>query len=152
MKACCSWPPRVWRRPRAWAPLYRPGARALPSRWARARRRRSQPPRAPRVLQPSPGGVPEIARCYPERYDELLREKVAILEELLAGASDGRGALPPTEVHESARAHFRMRADFTVWREGEGLHYVMFNRGYETRQPRDVVSYPMGSKRACRVS
>ena len=134
---------------RAWA-LHRPRGRALTTTMARGRRRRPQAPRAPRVLQPSPGGVPEIARCYPERYDELLREKVAILEELLASASGpwgGRGALPPTEVHESARAHFRMRADFTVWREGEGLHYVMFNRGDEARQPREVLSYPMGSER-----
>ena len=37
------------------------------------RSRRPKGPRPPpRVLQRVDGGVPEIARCDPERYDELL--------------------------------------------------------------------------------
>ena len=43
-------------------------------------------PRA-RVLKRSPDGVPDVARCHPVRYDELLRDKAAVLEQALANAT-----------------------------------------------------------------
>jgi len=107
-----------------------------------------------RMLQRSECGVPEIARCYPERYELLLREKVAALERMLAdaaseGAVSSEEALPPIEVFESPRSHFRMRANFAVWREGVDpdatRHFIMFNQG--DKAPQEVVTYPMGSER-----
>jgi hypothetical protein len=150
-------------------------------------------PRKPRVMQRSEDGVPEIARCYPEAYEELLQEKVSAvsspihpppvpvansrfpppivtllksnyphtltsvssypawcsllryrpvpshlyqmssMEALIAravvcashapdaaappAAAPLADVLPPTEVFESARTNFRMRAAFKIWRE-----------------------------------
>jgi len=95
--------------------------------------------------------VPEIARCHPELYEELLAAKVTAMEELVTaavvgGTPDGTDlpALPEIEVFESERTHFRMRAGFATWRDGDDFHYVMFNRD-DTRNPREVRSYPMGS-------
>lgn len=119
----------------------------------RSRRGRdNREPRPPRVMQRSENGVPEIAACQPELYGHLLRDKVAALEAAIGGAvvNGTPPALPPqklpaVETFESEREHFRMRASFQMWREGDGLHYVMFNRG-DTRTPHQVVSYPMGSR------
>ena len=111
-------------------------------------------PRPKRELQRTPGGVPEIARCYPERYEALLSDKVAALREMLAeaarqGESSGDAPLPPIEVYESPPSHFRMRANFGVWREGVDpeatRHLIMFNAG--DKMPQEVTSYPMGSER-----
>ena len=105
------------------------------------------PPREPRTLQHSlDGQPPEIARTYPEQYDELLSTKVGLLETLLEDATGG-GALPPMEVFESQREHFRMRASFATWREEAKVYYIMFNKDDERRLPHAVHSYPMGSKR-----
>ena len=116
--------------------------------------RQGLPPRPKRELQRTPGGVPEIAQCHPERYDELLRDKVAALREQLEeavrqGESSGDAPLPAIEVFESPPSHFRMRANFGVWREGVDpeatRHLIMFNAG--DKMPQEVTSYPMGSRR-----
>ena len=121
---------------------------AIVARGGRGRKRRDKgPPREPRTLQHSlDGQPPEIARTYPEQYDELLSTKVGLLETLLTDATGG-GPLPPMEVFESQRENFRMRASFATWREEEKIYYIMFNKDDERRMPHAVPSYPMGSKR-----
>ncbi|EOD35472.1 hypothetical protein EMIHUDRAFT_98494 [Emiliania huxleyi CCMP1516] len=115
---------------------------------ARRSRRRGPAavPRPPRVLQRSDSGVPEIAACHPEQYDKLLSSKVASMVQLVTGAVAAGSSsasepqtteLPAIEVFESARTNFRMRASFQIWREGAGLHYVMFNRG-DSRTPHEA--------------
>jgi len=96
-------------------------------------------------------GVPEIARCYPEAYEELLADKVTTMQSMVTEAVvNGTPAdvsapvLPRVEVFKSERENFRMRANFKIWREGPELHYVMFNRDDTT--PQQVVTYPMGSR------
>jgi len=130
--------------------LLRCGARAAAARPAAAARRRLLVPmltlrlaaclsggrrgrryRGPRLPPPAlrrvAGGVPEIARCFPERYAELLGDKVRGLEALLGAAA--AAPLPTTEVFESPPLGFRMRASFKIWREGAGddaeRHLVM---------------------------
>ena len=117
--------------------------------------RRSRKPRGPRppprVLQRVDGGVPEIARCHPERYESLLAAKVASLEAAVAAAAGG--APLDAEVFESERSGFRMRASFQVWREGsldhgnQTRHLVMYERGDEARNPVECLDFPMGSDR-----
>ena len=106
-----------------------------------------------RELLRSPGGVPEIARVFPEQYESLLNEKVELLESLLADAvthHDEDESLPPIEVFRSPSINFRMRASFQVWRDGVDpdatRHFVMYNRDDKV-MPREVLSYPMGSLR-----
>ena len=88
-----------------------PRARPLTmGRRSRAARNRVLTPREVVTLQRTPGGVPEVARCHPEEYDAQLRAKVQQLETQLASAVGAhQTALPPAEVFESERTHFRMR-------------------------------------------
>ena len=54
--------------------------------------------------------------------------------------------LPPTEVHESARSNFRMRAEFRVWHDGDRSYLAMFDSD-DPKTPIEVPSFPMGSEK-----
>lgn len=118
----------------------------------RSKRREADdaPPRPRRGLQRPADGVPAVARCHPDAYDELLCAKVASLRTLLTSAVlPHQAKLPRTEVFESERTHFRMRAAFAMWQEGRNsttptLHYVMYNP--DDTNPHEVLSFPMGSR------
>lgn len=68
-----------------------------------------------------------VAQVYPDRYDELLKEKVDDLERRVreafaVAANDDEDendetatAVPAAEVFDSARSGFRMRANFKMW-------------------------------------
>ncbi len=70
--------------------------------------------------------LPEIC---PERYDELLAEKVSNVCDRFSvfGVKD-------IEVFASPKKHYRLRAEFRVWHEGDDLYYVMFEPG-DNRNP-----------------
>ena len=57
-------------------------------------------------------------------YAAQLAEKTARLNELLAPF-----AAPEPQVFASPREHYRLRAEFRLWREGGQLHYAMFEAG-----------------------
>ncbi|RKW28979.1 MAG: tRNA (uridine(54)-C5)-methyltransferase TrmA, partial [Kingella sp. (in: b-proteobacteria)] len=57
-------------------------------------------------------------------YQTQLNEKTARLTALLAPF----GA-PPVQVFPSPEQHYRMRAEFRIWHEGDTLSYAMFERG-----------------------
>ena len=125
----------------------------LLARRPQGRSRNFSTSRPQRELLRSPGGVPEIARVFPEQYESLLNEKVELLQSLLADAvthHDEDEALPPIEVFRSPSLNFRMRASFQVWRDGVDpdatRHFVMYNRDDKV-MPREVLTYPMGSLR-----
>lgn len=63
-----------------------------------------------------------------DRYEEQLAAKVAAVRSRFASVQ-----LPELEVVESAREHYRMRAEFTVWRDKDDLFYVMFDTPGEVR-------------------
>lgn len=58
------------------------------------------------------------------RYAAQLAEKTAHLQELFAGI-----AMPDWSVHASPEQHYRMRAEFRIWHEGEEISYAMFAPG-----------------------
>ncbi len=60
----------------------------------------------------------------PSHYDTQLAGKKARLAELLAPFS-----APEPAVFDSPREHYRLRAEFRLWREGEERHYAMFAPG-----------------------
>ena len=70
----------------------------------------------------------------PAEYDTQLEEKKARLNSLFAEFT------PPTlEVYDSARSHYRLRAEFRLWHEGDRCYYAMFEPGnrkkaYEVRE------------------
>ncbi|WP_341502795.1 tRNA (uridine(54)-C5)-methyltransferase TrmA [Gallaecimonas sp. GXIMD4217] len=81
----------------------------------------------------TPGAV------YPEQYDSQLADKVARLKEMFAPFN-----APEPEVFRSAPEHYRMRAEFRVWHDGDDLYYIMFDQA--TKAKIRIDSYPMGSK------
>ena len=67
---------------------------------------------------------PSLPAMSAPDYAAQLAEKTARLTALLSSL----GA-PPLEVFASPAAHYRMRAEFRIWHEGEKLHYAMFRPG-----------------------
>lgn len=65
----------------------------------------------------------------PEQYEQLLNDKVAAIRQRFQGFD-----LPEIEAFESARAYYRLRAEFRVWHQGDDLYYVMFEPG-DNRNP-----------------
>ncbi|QEY75456.1 tRNA (uridine(54)-C5)-methyltransferase TrmA [Pseudomonas denitrificans (nom. rej.)] len=80
-------------------------------------------------------------RFDPSQYDSQLAEKAARLRELLAPF-----AAPEPEVFDSPREHYRLRAEFRLWREGEARHYAMFEQG-DKHTPILIEEFPIASQR-----
>ncbi len=78
-----------------------------------------------------------LSAIQPERYQELLEQKVARVNALLAPF-----AAPTPEVFPSPPLGFRMRAEFRVWHEGDKLDYVMFPRE-DPKTPIAVKEFPI---------
>ncbi|MCG8908935.1 tRNA (uridine(54)-C5)-methyltransferase TrmA [Pseudomonas sp. DP-17] len=80
-------------------------------------------------------------RFDPSHYDSQLADKVARLRELLAPF-----AAPEPAVFDSPREHYRLRAEFRLWREGEARHYAMFEQG-DKHTPILIEEFPIASQR-----
>ena len=91
--------------------------------------------------------LPSIAQCPTELYEAQLAAKLQPAAQQIASAVglDNPEDLPEPQVFESQREHFRMRAAFNMWREGDEVHYTMFNEG-DARTPVQVTRFPMGSR------
>ena len=76
----------------------------------------------------------------PARYAAQLADKQQRLIELLAPFN-----APAPEVFESPREHYRLRAEFRLWREGEDRHYAMFEAG-DNRTPIFFTDFPIASR------
>lgn len=74
----------------------------------------------------------------PETYQTQLDEKACRLQETFAPFSP-----PALEVFASAPEHYRMRAEFRVWHQGDDLYYIMFDQ--ETREKYRVDRFPSAS-------
>ncbi|MDG4813254.1 tRNA (uridine(54)-C5)-methyltransferase TrmA [Hydrogenovibrio sp. 3SP14C1] len=62
-----------------------------------------------------------LCQTYPETYAEQFAEKNHRLEQLL-------GDLPNFEAFASDPEHYRARAEFRVWHEGDQSNYIMFDQ------------------------
>ncbi|KFF47616.1 tRNA (uracil-5-)-methyltransferase [Gammaproteobacteria bacterium MFB021] len=62
-----------------------------------------------------------ITTIDPARYDAQLAAKRARIEQQFAAFDP-----PPLEVFASPPMHYRMRAEFRLWQEGDDLYYAMF--------------------------
>ncbi|HTO18271.1 MAG TPA: tRNA (uridine(54)-C5)-methyltransferase TrmA [Pseudomonas sp.] len=74
-------------------------------------------------------------------YSAQLADKQARLRELLAPF-----AAPTPEVFDSPLSHYRLRAEFRLWRDGEQRHYAMFEPG-DKRAPILLDDFPIASPR-----
>ena len=62
-------------------------------------------------------------------YQQQLIEKQDYLQSLFQGIT-----LPAWEVFPSPEQHYRMRAEFRIWHEGDTLSYAMFERGQKANR------------------
>ena len=72
-------------------------------------------------------------------YQDQLQVKVNTLSSLLSPFYTD-----DLDVYSSPETHYRMRAEFRVWHEGDDLYYIMFNK--ETKTPYRVDAFPAASQ------
>ncbi len=77
----------------------------------------------------------------PDAYAAQLAAKQQRLHELLAPF-----AAPPAQVFASPLSHYRLRAEFRLWREQEERHYAMFEAG-DKHTPILINDFPIASQR-----
>lgn len=75
----------------------------------------------------------------PENYQMLLAEKKQALTNLFTDFKT-----PALEVYESKTEHFRMRAEFRVWHEGDDLFFYMFDT--KTKEKVRIDTFPIATK------
>jgi tRNA (uracil-5-)-methyltransferase len=81
-----------------------------------------------------------LSAIQPERYEELLADKILQVTNLLKPFSP-----PSPEIFKSQLTRFRMRAEFRVWHDGDGLDYVMFRRG-DPKTPVPIDAFPIADE------
>jgi tRNA (uracil-5-)-methyltransferase len=69
-----------------------------------------------------------LDQLNPALYAKLLEEKHLKLKDLFADFHP-----PELEIFASSSLHYRMRAEFRVWHEGEDLYYYMFDKALERK-------------------
>lgn len=79
-----------------------------------------------------------IGQVFPNQYEAQLAEKANRLTQLIT--------IPNApELYRSAPEHFRQRAEFRIWHNGDDIYHAMFDP--ETRQPVRIDYFPV----ACRL-
>lgn len=74
-----------------------------------------------------------------EQYDAQLAEKVSRLQAMMAPF-----AAPAVEVFRSPVSHYRMRAEFRIWHDGDDLYHIIFDQ--QTKQRIRVDQFPAASE------
>jgi len=81
-----------------------------------------------------------LCQVFPEQYDSQLADKVARLNDLLPESTQSL----PQSVFASAPEHYRARAEFRIWHDGDESDYIMFNQ--ETKEKVKIKHCPMAIK------
>ncbi|MDF2041736.1 MULTISPECIES: tRNA (uridine(54)-C5)-methyltransferase TrmA [unclassified Pantoea] len=74
-----------------------------------------------------------------EDYDAQLAEKVSRLETMMTPF-----AAPDVEVFRSPVSHYRMRAEFRLWHDGDDIYHIIFDK--QTRERIRVDQFPAASQ------
>ncbi len=77
-----------------------------------------------------------LCQVFPERYQAQLDEKTQRLHSLIP-------SLTNVTVFPSSPTHYRARAEFRIWHEGDTSDYIMFNQ--ETKEKVNIKQCPMAS-------
>ena len=78
-------------------------------------------------------------QVYPTQYAQLLANKANDVRQLFSAF-----AMPQPQVFASAPQHYRCRAEFRVWHEGDDLYHIMFDPQTKTRHRIDY--FPVAIK------
>jgi tRNA (uracil-5-)-methyltransferase len=81
-----------------------------------------------------------VGQVFPEQYSQQLTDKVAAVQQLLT-AFDA----PTADVFASAEQHYRLRAEFRIWHNGDDIYHAMFDP--QTRDKVRIDHFPV----ACRT-
>jgi len=79
----------------------------------------------------------------PADYDTQLAAKLAQFKDSFTPFG-----LPEPEVFRSAPLHFRQRAEFRIWHDGDEMHYAMFDPA-EPKQPVLMETFPVAAESIC---
>ncbi|WP_040552256.1 tRNA (uridine(54)-C5)-methyltransferase TrmA [Rheinheimera nanhaiensis] len=63
-----------------------------------------------------------VGQVFPEQYTEQLESKVSQVQQLLAAFNP-----PKPHVFSSSPAHYRLRAEFRIWHNGDDIYHAMFD-------------------------
>jgi len=82
---------------------------------------------------------------FPENYQEQLDNKIHQLQQQLdqLQISHPQLTLPELVSFESPSSHYRMRAEFKIWHEGDISHYAMTDKA--TKQPVFLTEFPVAN-------
>ena len=80
-----------------------------------------------------------IHTTNPEGYNAQLAEKCSKINALMQVFTP-----PKLEVFDSPKEHYRMRAEFKMWQQGETVSYAMFQPG-KSKQPFIINDFPIAS-------
>jgi len=78
-----------------------------------------------------------LCQVFPEQYDSQLADKVTRLNQMLPEAAHTK----PQTIFASSPEHYRARAEFRIWHEGDESDYIMFNQ--ETKEKVKIKECPM---------
>jgi tRNA (uracil-5-)-methyltransferase len=84
-----------------------------------------------------------LSHFDPANYAAQLAEKVAQFKLAFAPF-----AITEPEVFPSAPEHYRLRAEFRIWHQGDDLHYAMFDPE-NPKQPGMVEHFPIAAESIC---
>ncbi|GAB2926747.1 tRNA (uridine(54)-C5)-methyltransferase TrmA [Rheinheimera gaetbuli] len=77
-----------------------------------------------------------VGQVFPEQYDAQLTAKVAAVQQLLTDFNP-----PSVEVFRSPPTHYRLRAEFRIWHNGDDIYHAMFDS--ETRDKVRIDHFPV---------
>ncbi len=80
----------------------------------------------------------------PELYEAQFNEKITRFKNQLATLN--LNTRFNIEAFQSPKQHYRMRAEFKIWHDGDTAHYAMFNKG-EPKKPIFIEQFPVASLR-----
>ncbi|GLX78017.1 tRNA/tmRNA (uracil-C(5))-methyltransferase [Thalassotalea insulae] len=80
-----------------------------------------------------------FSHINPEHYEQQLSAKQQDMATLFAELK-----IPDFELYRSAPLHYRQRAEFRVWHDGDDLYYIMFDQ--KSKQKYKVEHFPVASK------
>jgi len=84
-----------------------------------------------------------LRRIAPAEYAALLAEKTAHFKRAFAPFD-----VPEPAVFASAPLHYRLRAEFRMWHEGERVDYAMFDAA-EPKRPVVIEQFPVAAETIC---
>lgn len=81
----------------------------------------------------------QLGQVYPEQYQQLLDEKVSAMQLLFQPFG-----VTTAETYPSSPAHYRLRAEFRIWHEGDDMFHIMFDPLTKAKQRID--DFPIACK------